>query len=587
MLGGMPSLGETRFVAALPLETLRREGRSVCRVGDKNLAFFWLDGRVYACDNACPHKGHPLIQGEIRGQSGAQGGDSAVLTCVWHNWKFSLPSGRCVLGGESVAVYPVEIRGDAVWVDTGGGHDPARQREQIRASLRKAMAKNKTGRMAKEAARLLSMESGDRDVFHEAVSWGCLYAEEGWDLGLCAAVDAFRAQSLFTKDETLLPLTQSLAAVAEPNLRREPRSLPPATSPPPSQPRREEFLRLVENEKAEESEALFRSAVNTRPVSELKGWLAEAASVHFLDRGQPLMYLHRACEALDVLGAEAASTILPGLVPAVVLATRMDKLPPMKETADFVNTLPEGTWEKLCALQKTGMPPLAADWLLESSAVDSMRRLLAHLEGGTPFESFCGAFALAGARRMLEFRVDIEADPRREEGWLDVTHLLTLPHALRHLWRARPTATLMRVLFYLADALHASSPLMGREDGDENVPAQAPQEILRALDEAFTHRFPSRATGAARRWFEAGADPKILLEHLRRRSLSDPAARHNYVTRMILITRAACEEYPACRGMEDAWKLPAAAARFMASPLCERGVTLSTHKALASLRKPS
>ena len=44
---------------------------------------------VYALDQACPHEGYGLTTGEL---------DGDLITCAWHNWKFRVSDGSCVLG---------------------------------------------------------------------------------------------------------------------------------------------------------------------------------------------------------------------------------------------------------------------------------------------------------------------------------------------------------------------------------------------------------------------------------------------------------------------------------------------------------
>jgi nitrite reductase (NADH) small subunit len=66
--------------AELPL----REGR-VARLGDLELALFHLGDRVLATDNRCPHRGGPLCDGIVTGQS---------VVCPLHAWKVNLADGR-------------------------------------------------------------------------------------------------------------------------------------------------------------------------------------------------------------------------------------------------------------------------------------------------------------------------------------------------------------------------------------------------------------------------------------------------------------------------------------------------------------
>jgi nitrite reductase/ring-hydroxylating ferredoxin subunit len=58
--------------------------RSV-RVDGRRVALFNHQGRLYAVDEACPHMGADLSNGDLR---------DGVLRCAWHGWCFDLASGR-------------------------------------------------------------------------------------------------------------------------------------------------------------------------------------------------------------------------------------------------------------------------------------------------------------------------------------------------------------------------------------------------------------------------------------------------------------------------------------------------------------
>ncbi len=77
----------------------------------REIAIFRVGDELVAVDNACPHEGNPLVEGEILGDS---------LTCAYHGWRFDLETGACLVGDEPVRRYPVELRGGEVWVALDG-----------------------------------------------------------------------------------------------------------------------------------------------------------------------------------------------------------------------------------------------------------------------------------------------------------------------------------------------------------------------------------------------------------------------------------------------------------------------------------
>jgi nitrite reductase (NADH) small subunit len=68
---------------------------------------------VFALRDRCPHKGGPLSQGIVFGES---------VACPLHNWCISLTSGEAVAPDEGRAErYPVRIEAGAVWLDPDAG----------------------------------------------------------------------------------------------------------------------------------------------------------------------------------------------------------------------------------------------------------------------------------------------------------------------------------------------------------------------------------------------------------------------------------------------------------------------------------
>lgn len=86
-----------------------REGRSV-QIGDRELAIFNLgDDRYVAVDNACPHRGGPLCDGIVSGDT---------VVCPLHGWKISLGTGGVLKPDICVRVetYPVTVEDGVISV---------------------------------------------------------------------------------------------------------------------------------------------------------------------------------------------------------------------------------------------------------------------------------------------------------------------------------------------------------------------------------------------------------------------------------------------------------------------------------------
>ena len=76
--------------------------RAVVEAGDREIVVLRVGGEVHAFDNACPHQGNPLVDGEVLGD---------VLECAYHGWRFDLGTGACLVGRRARAALPGRARG--------------------------------------------------------------------------------------------------------------------------------------------------------------------------------------------------------------------------------------------------------------------------------------------------------------------------------------------------------------------------------------------------------------------------------------------------------------------------------------------
>ncbi|HET7343764.1 MAG TPA: Rieske 2Fe-2S domain-containing protein [Methylomirabilota bacterium] len=83
------------------------QGR-VVEVAGRTLALFNVGGTFYAIDNACPHRGGPLGEGDVEGP---------IVICPWHAWRWDVTTG-CNANNPAVRVacYPVTAEGGSLFV---------------------------------------------------------------------------------------------------------------------------------------------------------------------------------------------------------------------------------------------------------------------------------------------------------------------------------------------------------------------------------------------------------------------------------------------------------------------------------------
>ena len=95
---------------SFPVEILSGD-RAVVEAGDREIVVLRVGGELHAFDNACPHQGNPLAEGEVLGD---------VLECAYHSWRFDLDTGACLVGDEAARRYPVELVGGEIRIRLGG-----------------------------------------------------------------------------------------------------------------------------------------------------------------------------------------------------------------------------------------------------------------------------------------------------------------------------------------------------------------------------------------------------------------------------------------------------------------------------------
>ncbi len=82
-------------------------GKAV-QAGGKLIAVFNVEGKYYAIDHTCKHRGGPLGEGELEGN---------VVTCPWHGWQYDVTTGAaCMNPAVKLACYPVQVQGSDLYV---------------------------------------------------------------------------------------------------------------------------------------------------------------------------------------------------------------------------------------------------------------------------------------------------------------------------------------------------------------------------------------------------------------------------------------------------------------------------------------
>lgn len=130
------------------------------RVGSRLVALVRTSTGFHALDNACPHEGYGLVQGALDGE---------LLTCEWHNWKFAVADGSCVLGEEGVASHAVCVVGDDVEISVVTPTS-VQLRAQALESLKRGIDTAYNGQMARDSLQMLHAGAEPVEIIWEAIA---------------------------------------------------------------------------------------------------------------------------------------------------------------------------------------------------------------------------------------------------------------------------------------------------------------------------------------------------------------------------------------------------------------------------------
>jgi nitrite reductase/ring-hydroxylating ferredoxin subunit len=416
------------------LKLLKVDGRRLCVVHTST--------GIHALDNACPHEGYGLTTGELDGE---------LLTCAWHNWKFRVSDGRCLLGEEDVRTHAVDVADDGTISISLVVPAPDELRPQLLASLRRGMAKDYVGQMSRDVVRLLRADANPGELIWEAVAYGAPRADFGWGHAIASLTDCLAMTDRYTGDQRALPIVQAIAGVAEEERDRPVNPLPDPVRVFPADPRAE-FRSFVETEQLEPAQGVLRGAIERGyGADDIRPWFTDIVSDQLISYGHGAIYAQKAFQLLERLGWERADTVLPYLVPTIVYGTREDKLPYMKL---FHRGLAQLDFDELTKAAASPDPHWEDDGrllgaLLGSDRTEAALAAGAALRAGSGIDRLLDTVTTAVSERLLRYDVDGERDFHDDFGWLDITHGITYCNAARwHAERSPVTIDIVRLALW-------------------------------------------------------------------------------------------------------------------------------------------
>src|SRR6266516_672684 len=467
----------SQFVRAASLPEVLEKGRLVVGLSGHTVCLIADGESVHAVDNRCPHMGFPLHRGTVA---------DGILTCHWHHARFDLCSGGTFdQWADDLRRFPVELRGDEIFVDLSPRDDPvAHQQKRVGDGLER----NIPLVLAKATITLTEADPSAAEAFRTGLDFGAMRRGEGWGRGLTTLTCFMNLVPALEPADVPIALYHGLADVAEESAGDAPRfPLDPLPSYGAGPAQLGRWLRrFVEVRDAEGAERAVVSAVRSgASQTELADMLFAAATDHrYLDGGHTLDFVNKALEALDVAGWDHAETVLASIPAQIAAARRMEEENAWRNPVDLVSLLESafaripdvlgagsaarGSWGGRAALVATTLGDCAAA---------SVQALLEAMQEGASDVELASAVALAAATRIARFPTTNEFGD-----WDTALHTFTFANAVEQGIRRSSSPELLRGVFDAAMSVYVDRFL--------NVPAT---------------RLPDP---------ETGSDPEVLLAEL-------------------------------------------------------------------------
>jgi nitrite reductase/ring-hydroxylating ferredoxin subunit len=572
----MPS---ANWINIAQLADFEAADRKVVSAGDRPVLLLRHDGGFYAVDNRCPHMGFPLDKGSVK---------DCILTCHWHHARFDLNSGGTFdQFADDVRAYPIELRGDSLWIDLTPRHD---ERAHQIARLQDGLERDIRLVEAKAAIALLDRDGDPREPFRAGLLFGTRYRGAGWGQGLTMLTCFMNMLPQLDGDDRSRALYHGLNAVSVESFGTPPRfqidPLPDVNTDLPTLKRW--FRQFIEVRDDEGAERCVVSAVRAGAGSaEMADMLFAAITDHrYIQIGHPADFANKALEALDIAGWEHAEPALASLVSGIANANRMEESNAWRNPIDLIEIL-ETSFEQVPAAvtagsaARTSMPQrqwsgrvALARQLLSDDPQANVDALLRALRDGATPEQLAGAVVYAAALRVARFHTANEFGD-----WDTVLHTFTFANAIHHgirrivaaaQDRATPDATpderalpLLRGVFdaaisvYLDRFLNTPPARLPSVEPNGTRPAAVLAEFLPLLDR---QQQVNQAGEVVARYLAASGDEARLLA-----TLGKALAREDRDFHTIQTVEAAFAQHVLLHGTPEATHALIAAARYLAA----------------------
>ena len=546
------------YVYATNLSEVRTTGCTAVHINGHTIALFAHNDQIYAVDNRCPHMGFPLDKGTVK---------DGILTCYWHYARFDLESGGTFdQFADDVRSFPVEIRGDEVWIDVAPHDDPTgHHRERLLVGLERDLPL-----VIGKAVLVLLENNGDPVApFRMGLEFGVKYRRAGWGQGLTMLVCLMNILPYLRLEDKPRALYQGLSAVARESFGSAPRFpiRPLTTKTTDISTLKRWFRQFIEVRDDEGAERCLVSAIQAgAKQQQMADILFSAATDHrYIQIGHAVDFTNKAFESLDIAGWDLAETVLPSLVTAYATASRQEEANAWRNPIDLIEILDEAFTRLPEAM--AGGREQRGSWngsvelspiLLGDNPHDIAQALLTALEAGATEAELAASVSYAAALRIARFHTSNEFTD-----WDTALHTFSFANAIEQGLRRVPSVELLRGVFdaamsvYLDRFLNIPAAQIPQPNGKTQAAAPLLAELPALLNR---QQQVNQVADTMARYLHNDGQPDQLLAMLGTMLLREDRDFHTIQT-----VEGAFKQYSRQHGTEAGHHTLIAAARYLAA----------------------
>ena len=432
----------SNFVKVADLAELADGKPRAVRVEGQSIALFKHNGSVYATDNQCPHMGYPLTRGRVRG---------GVLTCDWHGWSYDMGGGGCFTGGcDDLATFPIEVRGEEVYLDIAGG---GKKRDDAHfLLLQEGLLSGDNWTLSKAVAIMLARGVSETDVLNRLVRHGGRHfvteldaGDGGWQLAYL--VNGVKVASQYAPEDRLIPLMMAASGASGRAGDR------PAIDPLPGEitwEKLERWIRVFSVDR--EWEGIEKCLITARRLGDHDDKILPLAyecvvEPFFLGHNESLLYIGYLAELLEQFGWDVAEELVCNLT-AKILGRgrgapdeiRREGIAKLESLEDFIADLAANPSTQTADFDEDAF----VAGIVSGDLDDTFDTVTKALKAGVEINRIVSTMVLLGADRMA--RTPASMSP----GWWELGREISLASSIRTALRFAGFQVAAKALYHVA-----------------------------------------------------------------------------------------------------------------------------------------